>query len=80
MAGTGTVESFTINHQPWAQDMDVPFVIARVRLSDAPDVILTTNIVDCPVDAIRIGDPVAVSFEEQEGIYFPLFARSGAAA
>jgi uncharacterized OB-fold protein len=57
--------------------MEVPFVIARVRLDDAPDVVLTTNIVGCPVDAVDLDDPVQVVFEEQDGIWYPLFERLG---
>ena len=69
------VESFTVNHQAWAKDMEVPFVIARVRLDDAPGVILTTNIVNCPVDAVHYDDHVRVMFEEQDGIFYPLFEK-----
>ena len=77
VSGRGTVDSYTVNHQRWAQDMEVPFVIARVRLDDAPDVILTTNIVNCPVDSVSIGDQVRVVFEEQDGIFYPLFEKAG---
>lgn len=75
VAGTGVVDSYTVNHQPWAKDMEVPFVIARVKLDDAPDVYLTTNIVGCPVDAVDIDDRVRVTFEEQDGIWYPLFEK-----
>lgn len=34
--GTGTIDSFTINHQPWAKGLEVPYVIARVKLDGAP--------------------------------------------
>jgi uncharacterized protein len=77
VSGRGTVDTFTVNHQKWAPDMEVPFVIARVRLDDAPDVVLTTNIVGCPVDAVDLDDPVQVVFEEQDGIWYPLFERLG---
>lgn len=77
VAGTGTVDSYTVNHQPWAKDMEVPFVIARVALDGAPGVILTTNIVNCPVDAVDIDDKVRVLFEEQDGIWYPLFEKVG---
>jgi uncharacterized OB-fold protein len=55
--------------------MEVPFVIARVKLDDAPGVYLTTNIVGCPVEAVDIDDPVRVVFEEQDGIWYPLFEK-----
>lgn len=75
VSGTGVVDTFTVNHQAWAKDMEVPFVIARVRLDDAPGVYLTTNIVGCPVDAVAIDDAVRVTFEEQDGIWYPLFEK-----
>lgn len=77
VAGSGVIDSYTVNHQAWAKDMDVPFVIARIRLDGAPGVYLTSNIVHCPVDAVDIDDPVHVLFEEQDGIWFPLFEKVG---
>ncbi len=76
VAGTGTIDSFSINHQPWAPGLEVPFVIARVRLDGVPDVYLTTNIVNCPVEAVDFEDRVRVTFEEQDGIFFPLFEKA----
>ena len=76
VSGTGVVDTFTVNHQKWAPDMEVPFVIARVALDDAPGVYLTTNIVNGPVEAVDIGDPVRVVFEEQDGIWYPLFEQA----
>ncbi len=75
VSGKGTVDTYTVNHQPWMPGLEVPFVIARVRLDDAPDVILTTNVVGCPVDAVDFGDKVQVKFEEQDGIWYPLFEK-----
>jgi uncharacterized OB-fold protein len=77
VAGTGTIDTYTINHQAWAPGMDVPFVIARVAIDGAPGVYLTTNIVHCPVDAVDIGDKVKVTFEQQDEIFYPLFERIG---
>jgi uncharacterized OB-fold protein len=77
VAGTGTVDTYTVNHQPWMPGLEVPYVIARVRLDGVPDVILTTNIVGCPVEQVDIDDRVRVRFEEQDGIYYPLFEKLG---
>jgi uncharacterized OB-fold protein len=76
VAGTGVVDTYTINHQKWAPDMEVPFVIARVKLDDVPGVYLTTNIVNCPVESVDIDDPVRVVFEEQDGLWYPLFEKA----
>ena len=75
--GTGEIDTFTINYQPWAKGLDVPLVIARVRLDGAPGVYLTTNIVGCAVDEVRFDDKVRVTFEEQDGIFYPLFEKVG---
>ena len=55
--------------------MEVPFIIARVAIDGAPGVILTTNIIDCPVDAVEFGDKVEVSFEQQDDVWLPLFKK-----
>ncbi len=78
VAGTGEIDTFTINYQAWAKDMEVPFVIARVKLDGVPGVYLTTNIIGSPVDDVDVGDKVRVTFEEQDGIFFPLFERVAA--
>ncbi len=75
VAGTGVVDTFTVNHQVWAPGQDVPYVIARVALDGAPGVYLTTNIVGCPPDEVDIGDRVRVTFEQHDEIYIPLFEK-----
>ena len=75
VAGTGAIDTFTINHQKWVPWLEVPYVIARVRLDGVPGVYLTTNIIGCDVDAVNFDDKVRVVFEEQEGIWYPLFER-----
>lgn len=77
VSGTGVVDTFTINHQKWHPMMDVPFIIARVALDDAPGVYLTTNIVGCAVEAVDIGDKVRVTFEQQDDVFIPLFEKVG---
>ena len=75
VAGTGTIDSYTVNYQPWMPGLEVPFVIARVRLDGVPGVVLTTNIVNCPPNEVNFDDRVRVTFEEQDGIWFPLFEK-----
>lgn len=75
VAGTGVVDTFTVNYQKWHPAMEVPYVIARVAIDGAPGVFLTTNIVNCPVDAVDIGDRVRVTFEQQGEIWYPLFEK-----
>ncbi len=75
--GTGVVDTFTINHQKWNPAMEVPFVIARVAIDGAPGVFLTTNIIDCAVNEVEIGDKVEVSFLQQDDVWLPLFKKVG---
>lgn len=75
-SGRGTIDSFTINYQPWMPGLEVPFVIARVALEEDQGIYLTTNIVGCAVEDVAVGDAVQVAFEEDDGIFFPLFERA----
>jgi uncharacterized OB-fold protein len=74
-SGTGVVDTFTVNHQPWAPGQEVPYVIARVALDGAPGVYLTSNIVGCPPEAVDAGDKVRVTFEQHEDVWIPLFEK-----
>jgi len=75
VAGTGTIDTYTVNYQQWQPGLEVPYVIARVAIDGAPGVFLTTNIVGCAVEAVEIGDRVRVRFEQQGEIYLPLFEK-----
>jgi hypothetical protein len=75
VAGTGVIDTFTVNYQKWHPALEVPYVIARVAIDGAPGVFLTTNIVGCAVDEVDIGDRVRVKFEQQGEIYYPLFEK-----
>ena len=75
IAGTGVIDTFTVNYQKWHPAMEPPYVIARIALDEAPGVYLTTNIVGCAVDEVDIGDRVRVTFENIEDVYLPLFEK-----
>ena len=75
VAGTGTIDTFTVNHQQWRPGLEVPYVIARIALDGVPGVYLTTNIVGCDVEAVQIGDRVRTRFEQHGEIYLPLFEK-----
>lgn len=77
VAGTGVVDTYTVNYQKWHPAIEVPNVIARVAIDGAPGVILTTNIVGCPVEAVDIGDRVRVIFEQHDDVWLPLFEKVG---
>jgi uncharacterized OB-fold protein len=71
--GTGTIHARTINRQAWSPDMEVPFALAAVELDGEPGVRLTAKIVDCDPEDVRIGDRVEVLFEEDRGVWIPMF-------
>jgi uncharacterized OB-fold protein len=78
VSGRAELLTFTVNHQPWHPDLEVPYVIAIVELAGAPGVRLTTNIVNCPIAEVRIGMAVQVVFEQFEDVFLPLFEPAGA--
>lgn len=80
VSGRARVASFTVNHQPWIPGFDPPYLVAIVEIEEQPSVRLTTNLVNCPLDAARIGMPVRVLFEEREGVWIPLFEPDPGAA
>ncbi|GAA0823988.1 Zn-ribbon domain-containing OB-fold protein [Streptosporangium amethystogenes subsp. fukuiense] len=59
-AGTGVVDSFTVVHRAPRPELDVPYVIARVRLAEG--VILLTRLEGRPEEEWRIDDPVRLTW------------------
>ncbi len=72
--GTGIVHTFTVVRQsadPFFKSK-VPYVVAMIRLDEG--ISMMSNVVDCNVDAVRIGMPVEVMFEPAAGdIAIPVF-------
>ena len=77
VSGRGAVASFTVNHQRWLPNMRVPFVVALVELEEQPDIRITTNIVNQPIEKAAIGQKVRVLFEQHDDIWLPLFEPDG---
>jgi uncharacterized OB-fold protein len=59
-SGRGTVYSYSVMRR-----VPIPYALAYVTLEEG--VTMMTNIVDCDLDAIRIGQRVTVSFKPSEG-------------
>ncbi len=59
-SGRGTIYSYSVMRR-----VPVPYAIAYVTLAEGPT--MMTNIVDCDLDAIRIGQAVKVVFRPTEG-------------
>ena len=73
VAGTGTVASYTTNHQPFMPGFDPPYSIASVEIDEDPTIRLCTNLVDIAVDDVGIGLRVEVTFEQTDDAWVPLF-------
>jgi len=81
VSGRATVAAYTINRQPWITGFEPPYIVAMVELAEEPDVRLITNVVDIPLDDVRIGlevevffeDWTAMSGEEDTRVWLPLF-------
>ncbi|MGA8724453.1 MAG: OB-fold domain-containing protein [Acidimicrobiales bacterium] len=73
VSGRATVVGCTVNVQPWLPDLSPPYAVANVALAEDRSVHLTTNIVGCEPGDVRIGQEVAVRFENQEDVWIPLF-------
>lgn len=71
--GTGVIFSWTINRQAWSPETAEPFALAIVSLDGETGVRITARLIDCDLTTIAIGDRVEVTFEEDRGIWFPLF-------
>jgi uncharacterized OB-fold protein len=72
VSGDATLWSYTVNHQQWAPGCEEPYVIGLVEIAEQPGLRLTTNIVTA-VDAVSIGMPLHVVFEDHDPVYIPLF-------
>lgn len=76
--GTGTLYTYTINHKPAepAFTDKVPYAVAIVQLDEGPRML--ANIIDSPLDTVRIGARVSVRFERiSEALTLPQFAIDG---
>ena len=73
-SGRASVYTWTVFHQVYhpAFEKDVPYAVVAVELDEGPRLI--TNLVDCKVEAINIGMPVEVVFDDvTEEITLPKF-------
>ncbi len=63
-SGRGVVYSFTVTYQNQAPGFreELPYVLAIVELDEG--VRMMTNVVGCAPDAVRVGMPVQVVFED----------------
>lgn len=76
VSGRGEVFSYNVMHQIYHPGFaaEVPYAVVIVQLEEGPK--MTSNLVDCPLDEIRIGMPVEVVFvEAAPEVTLPKFRR-----
>ncbi len=78
VSGRATVVAFTVNHHRWLPDLEPPYVIANVALDEDPTVRLTTNLIGCEPDVVRVGLQATVTFEQHDDVWLPMFQPTGA--
>ena len=76
VSGRGKIYSFCVVHHVFAPMFAdaVPYSLAIVELEEQSGLRMLTNIVDCrPHEALYIGMPVEVTFEDRDGHTLPQF-------
>ena len=63
VTGPGVVYSFTVNHQRWLPDLEVPYAVVLVEFPDHPGVRVAGRLRGCPPEDAAIGMAVEVGFE-----------------
>lgn len=71
-SGRGSIYSFTINRRGQGDYRDMAYIVAYVELEEGPRVL--TNIVDCDMDRVDVGQQVQVVFHTtSNGAALPRF-------
>jgi uncharacterized OB-fold protein len=74
MSGCGTIFSYCVMHLSLVAGFAPPYVVADVELQEQRGLRITTNILNCAVQDVRIGMEVTVTFEDREaGVTLPQF-------
>lgn len=77
ITGPGTVYSFTVNHQRWLPDLEVPYAVVLVEFPDHAGVRVVGRLRGCDPGDAAIGMTVAVGFEPGPGGFaIPSFEAS----
>ncbi len=79
VTGKGRVYSYTIVHisaLPDFQD-ETPYIYALVELAEG--IRMPSNLIDCPLDKVRVGLSVELTFIKRRGKILPVFKPSEAA-
>ncbi len=76
-SGLGEVYSFTLNTQQWVPAPDHPYAIVLIEFPEQKGLRLTSNMINCKAEDVKIGMKVKVAFEEHgsdpKKFYVPVF-------
>jgi uncharacterized OB-fold protein len=64
LSGRGEVFTYTIVHRPIAAGQELPFVVAVIALEDSGGVRMISNLVGIAPEAVEIGMPVELVWED----------------
>lgn len=71
-SGRGCIATFTVVRQPVSPAYEAPYVVALVDLEEGPR--MMSHIVGCDPESVRVGDAVAVQFEDwSDTLTMPVF-------
>jgi acetyl-CoA acetyltransferase len=73
VSGRATVVALSVDHQQWLPSFPPPYVVAVVAREEDDGARLMTNVVNCPVEDVAVGQRVRVLFEQHEDVWIPLF-------
>ncbi|MET8976556.1 OB-fold domain-containing protein [Streptomyces sp. NPDC004539] len=76
VSGRATLIGFSVNHRFPFPGLPSPFVVAQVAIEEDAGVRLTTNVVDCAPEELRIGMRMEAVFERAGEAWLPLFRPS----
>jgi uncharacterized OB-fold protein len=62
--GRGEVYTYTIVHRPIAAGQDLPYLVAVISLEESGGLRMISNLVDVSPEAVEIGLPVEVVWED----------------
>ena len=81
VTGPGVVYSFTVNHQQWLPDLEVPYAVVLVEFPEHPGVRVVGRIRGCAPEDVTVGMGVAIGFEPGPGdVAIPSFLADPAPA
>jgi uncharacterized OB-fold protein len=64
-AGRGRVSSWVVFRRQYFEEFPVPYVVVQVEMEEGPR--LTANLLSCEPEAVRMGMPVEVVYEDLPG-------------